>query len=133
MEWIPREKIEAAGKKSLKAALEMSILHHLQLRQATSKKLQKANTKWGNHIIGDDYCALCRRYAGKGEGCEKKCPLKDNSWICCSEWVAVWHLFCPTEETLSAFRQAETKLINKMQRIYKNRYGKKYIARPLKK
>lgn len=115
MKFITQAYVKAEAKKSKKAAIKCSILHHEQLLAASYEELRKKHISLKTRgLIGGKYCALCQRFL-----LCRQCPLAKAGNICGvvgSLWEEVrfqYNMMYKTDkrEYYTAFRAAERKLI----------------------
>lgn len=81
MEWLTREQVAKAAKKSRKAALECSREHWRQLSTATAKEMREYELDTNDDGFGCDYCACCVRFYYGTYRCSE-CPLKEHGYAC---------------------------------------------------
>ncbi len=103
--WMTTEEVEREGKKSLLAAVEVSIKKYRQIYEAADEELNAISE--GRRFIWGSRCGLCRRFSpqhGNTTTC-KDCLLYDSinaTESCCPEWRTCrdawgnWPIFRPS-------------------------------------
>ncbi len=115
MVWITEEEAGREGKKSLLAAVEVSIKKWRQIYAVSDEELLAV----GQSIIADKYCGLCHRFLAKygNKTTCSDCLLCDDTTSsafanCCREWKVC----CPAWGNWPKFRPAALKMIERLEK-----------------
>jgi hypothetical protein len=114
MDWITQEQAKNAAKVGKIEALEMSLLHHEQGRDADAVELIDA-IRDNEFYLGSNLCACCRRYDCDTDDAGDVCLLDENNKCCDGHFKKVDNAFDimkanPTDTNIKAFQDAESKI-----------------------
>ena len=120
MDWITQEQAQEAAKQGKLPALECSLKHHEQGRDATRVELINAIASEQFHVQGD-LCACCQIQFNKKIECRhgSNCSLRNcaggEEYCCNGKWLVVSTAFFVLETNhsnanLRTFQQAEAEL-----------------------
>jgi hypothetical protein len=135
MDWITKEYVAEQAKLGEIPALECSLLHHQQGRDADWVELKEAIKK-GKFTIKDELCSCCQavgNFKGSGKATQKACPecplfvspyQPDNSHCCGGTWtdLAMWYTYEAltgdySNANFKAFQEAEAKVCTYIERV----------------
>ncbi len=124
MEWITQEQAKQAAEQGELPALECSLEHHKQGRNASKLELINAIAKGQFNVRGES-CACCQ-VKGRGDSCPygSDCPLKsrEGHYCCSDKWTDSQATFSNfktdhSNANFKAFQQAEAKLCKYIEEV----------------